>query len=461
MKIENIKAFSLAEALITLLIVCLITLASVPVLTKKHRSKNKAETQSHGTYTCFLDGAGVYHFQSEINGIKNEGVLDTDFCKFTPPSDGRDYTVVAIGGGAGGGAGYSFTDTKMFTSSSIYTVPEDGIYDFVIIGGGGGGYPRRVSLNNRGESGGYLSGITELNKGDSIIVSVGQAGYQSESVSGNIVAGDSSILTPEKVYVATAGQGCKLVNYNNEDGSGSCGYSNGQMGLPNGTRGFDASLENIYACPVYSNSEPYKSMIPSNMLPKPGCGGGCRWDTYRGKGSENDKALDKLDGRASGGFVAIGSTTKYCGEGGSAGDVVSVGFKDINDDVEIKLGKGGKGAVDKSTNAQNGQSSKFGNFVIAKGGIAGRSSSSCDVNGDGKIIGHNGLPSFLVTNALTFGACGGGRTCQMADKTNKSVNFENLSLNGMNAESFGSGGGGGAIDGSGGNGAVGIVYIKW
>ncbi|DAB23255.1 TPA: hypothetical protein CPT85_05170, partial [Candidatus Gastranaerophilales bacterium HUM_21] len=33
------NGFSLAEALITLLVVCVITIASVPVITKKHRAK--------------------------------------------------------------------------------------------------------------------------------------------------------------------------------------------------------------------------------------------------------------------------------------------------------------------------------------------------------------------------------------------------------------------------------------
>ena len=37
-KIKNFKAFSLAEALVTLLIVCLITIASIPIITKKKRA---------------------------------------------------------------------------------------------------------------------------------------------------------------------------------------------------------------------------------------------------------------------------------------------------------------------------------------------------------------------------------------------------------------------------------------
>ena len=44
------KAFSMAEALITLLIVCIIVLASVPVITKKRRNMDN----SHGKYLCTL-----------------------------------------------------------------------------------------------------------------------------------------------------------------------------------------------------------------------------------------------------------------------------------------------------------------------------------------------------------------------------------------------------------------------
>ena len=46
---QNRSGFSLAEALITLLIVCLITLASVPVITKKHRALN---SNANGMWMC-------------------------------------------------------------------------------------------------------------------------------------------------------------------------------------------------------------------------------------------------------------------------------------------------------------------------------------------------------------------------------------------------------------------------
>ena len=57
MRNGEIFAFSLAEALITLLIVCLITLASIPILTKKRRNM---EAGHRGTWICSRNSAGEY-----------------------------------------------------------------------------------------------------------------------------------------------------------------------------------------------------------------------------------------------------------------------------------------------------------------------------------------------------------------------------------------------------------------
>ena len=58
------NGFSLAEALITLLVVCVITIASVPVITKKHRAKFNLP---HGVYACYWNGDNLVAKYS-ING---------------------------------------------------------------------------------------------------------------------------------------------------------------------------------------------------------------------------------------------------------------------------------------------------------------------------------------------------------------------------------------------------------
>ena len=51
MPAESAKnGFSMAEALITLLIICVVAIASAPVITKKHKSKVNLP---HGAYACY------------------------------------------------------------------------------------------------------------------------------------------------------------------------------------------------------------------------------------------------------------------------------------------------------------------------------------------------------------------------------------------------------------------------
>lgn len=58
----HLDGFSFAEALITLLIVCIITLASVLVITKKKRN---LEQISHGEWTCEINEEGKHASWSE------------------------------------------------------------------------------------------------------------------------------------------------------------------------------------------------------------------------------------------------------------------------------------------------------------------------------------------------------------------------------------------------------------
>ena len=89
--------FSLAEALITLLIVCIITLASVPVLTKKKRKMSDAP---HGQWTCEYNEAGKHISYSQDAPTPVEG----DYCEFVPPARATNFTIQAVGGGGAKGS---------------------------------------------------------------------------------------------------------------------------------------------------------------------------------------------------------------------------------------------------------------------------------------------------------------------------------------------------------------------
>lgn len=324
--------FSLAEALITLLIVCLITLASVPVLTKKHRRnlQSQSQSQSHGSYTCFIDSDGKYHYRQETNGVEETDVLQTNYCEFTPPADGRDFAITVVGAGGGGG---------------------DGENEWANYGGG---------------SGGYNTTAVDLKKTDLVSVTIGRGGSSKRTFkdeSGKTIinkatrGGNSQIIAHSAALSAIGG-------YGNSAGSfSSCFYENndGCPGKPNGNNSRFDSL----TCPSYSDVDPYKSMMPNNLQPRPGCGG----FIYYFLSGLSGVAIKQLEGAGSDGFAAISSQNVHCGKGGGRGIVSMMSINKLsNKKIQLKIGKGGAGSLNKDTPAESGGFTKFGALVIADGG---------------------------------------------------------------------------------------------
>ena len=143
-KIElKLPAFSLAEALITLLIVCLITLASIPILTKKKRSLTDIK---HGAFACYWDGdkvVGKYYIDGKISDatVQYDSEENKDGCVFNPPSNAKNLIATIIGGGGGGASGYY--ELKKFIvideNTGTFIIPADGYYQILLISGGGAG----------------------------------------------------------------------------------------------------------------------------------------------------------------------------------------------------------------------------------------------------------------------------------------------------------------------------------
>lgn len=147
----NLPAFSLAEAMITLLIVCLITLASIPVLTKKKRSVNELAS---GKWMCTLNSEGRYvvYSSSDPHGdIKDPDTWRVSSnqtnCTFIPPQNAKNFGVTIIGGGGGGHDGVNTVQTYLDNDKPTYTVEADkvdpatgyGVFRLAVIGNGGGG----------------------------------------------------------------------------------------------------------------------------------------------------------------------------------------------------------------------------------------------------------------------------------------------------------------------------------
>ena len=94
------NAFSLAEALITLLVICVIAIASAPVITKKHKARINLP---HGVYACYWNGDNLVA-KYIINGQESDGkvVFDSEEqrygCEFNPPTNAKNFVATIVGG---------------------------------------------------------------------------------------------------------------------------------------------------------------------------------------------------------------------------------------------------------------------------------------------------------------------------------------------------------------------------
>lgn len=114
---KKIRAFSLVELMMILLVASLIIAALVPVVTKKHF--RLPSLVNHGAYMCYYENgklkeakwAGKFQQQPIFN-------RETDNCVFIPPKKAAYFQISAIGGGGGGGdAGYRGGSWKSYPAS--------------------------------------------------------------------------------------------------------------------------------------------------------------------------------------------------------------------------------------------------------------------------------------------------------------------------------------------------------
>lgn len=104
--IKKLKAFSLVELMMILLVASLIIAALVPVVTKKHY--RLPALVNHGAYMCYYKD-GQLHEAKWAGKFQQQPIFDraTDNCVFVPPKKAAYFQISAIGGGGGGGdAGY-------------------------------------------------------------------------------------------------------------------------------------------------------------------------------------------------------------------------------------------------------------------------------------------------------------------------------------------------------------------
>lgn len=136
---NNKHAFTLAEALIILLITALVAAALIPVITKRHRN-----VVGHGKWMCTINSSKTHVIRTIYNGVDSGFTTSGNSCEFTPPADVKNFTIKAVGGGGGGAGGTSGGEEVLYDSHAMgdsfaKSVPKSGTYAVYAVGGGGAG----------------------------------------------------------------------------------------------------------------------------------------------------------------------------------------------------------------------------------------------------------------------------------------------------------------------------------
>lgn len=196
-KVKKLLAFTLAEVLITMIIITLMTLASIPVI-KKSKEYREASKDQHSWYAMYdknnklvvsVDG-GTPQSGSEYVG----GSGDNQYAKFTPPEGVSKFNVTVIGGGGGGAAGETGAGSARIyfpnTEDRTFTPIKTQEYQIIAVGGGGGGGGGGAAAGAGG--GGYSGGVViaratlKKNQTYNVFTGAGGGGGHTDSILGII-----------------------------------------------------------------------------------------------------------------------------------------------------------------------------------------------------------------------------------------------------------------------------------
>lgn len=452
MKLKKKKAFSLAEALIFLLIACLAILATMPLITVKHL--NIPSRAPHGKWACKLINGEMY---SATAANVNAKLPDYDKwkkgCVFPVLPANVSYIIVqAIGGGASGGYGglniYMDSNVKeLFPSgkdNSEFLIENTGKYDVFFagdVGVKGRLFPSSLDVILNGFK--KQSCFFETVDGGSKIPYV--------SFSQDFKRGDKLILKLS---------GEDLVNKMNNNAEHLCNSTQPVMASWINSAG-EKFTEPYYFQVV--NHEPgnngktrklvlqKEEGLQEDIVEIKGTGGGyyasssdaCSIDCSKRYVGLNDRTTWELDDYVkpltsfslSKGFSSTSvskiisqgySISYYGGCGGSSGQVNTIVMeKPSKPDITIKIGKGGVDSGD-------GEDTVF-DYIVAGGG---RGCASAVLNTS--INGTDGQNAGTVAVGDSIAGKGGiGKLKKPLPSTEE--------RNGKNAEGLGAGGGGGSF----------------
>lgn len=476
LKKKLIFGFSLAEALITLLVVCIITLASIPVITKKKRTYD-----GHGKWICTLNSSGQHIMWT--NGSPGDpqrpstwSSTGKNYCEFVVPARTRNFAITAVGGG-GGGAGAE--DTTDYWSSD-FAVRYYGIYRFAAVGGGGQGGRANCGRSGGGGSGGI--GYTEYDINENITqvkISKGRGGN-----GGSYNGSDGTPSVISVVQKASSGnmEEIKILKANGGVGGGGrygcigcCGSgSGGEQGRVSGLgafrsynsssgrgKGHCGGSSYCGGCISYTTARTVNNLLsPYSPLSEiiNGRSSYCAIER-EGRGGDATSSSSPYGRAGVDGYALAMTEIYYSGEGGKAGEYIANKFYPSFNErkFNVTIGAGGKGGSAKSSgnnhasNGENGKPTVVGNLFGLNGGKGGKI--KYEVKALKNLPGGDGekTPLYYKTPpAIGLGGLSGG----------------NGSVNGLSSIGYGAGGGGGGMKpnyspGKGADGAPGYVLIEW
>ena len=474
---KNKKGFSLAEALVALLVVSLITIATIPVITRKTRIK-----EDHGRWMCTIDPQTGYHIQWSTGSTGDEQDANTwtnagTRCTFTPPAKARNFNITAVGGGGGGAAAKK--ESKYWDSD--FGVDYYGKYKFLAVGGGGQGGKKP---NCDGRAGGGGSGgigyveyeITEDTK--QIQMRAGSGADSDEKNYDGRDGTDSTIVAvkedPESghevndyIIIAGGGQGGNA-RYKADLGIG-CARSSDCNGGVNGAVSGVSGLKEVTTgvlkggtccketycggCMSFTTAKTLNDFIGRSIFATKthdGQQGRCSI-VQKGIGGDAETTRSSFERHGRNGYVGATTVVFYTGNGGKAAipeERFVPKFKEKR--ITVIVGKGGKGGVD-GAQGNRGEETKVVNYLTTFGGSGGVSNykikASMDTPGGD---GGKSLMYYKVAPTIGYGGMSGS----------------NSSVDGMTGSGGGAGGGGGGANedgdvGDGADGAPGYVIIEW
>lgn len=154
-KNSKLKAFSLAEMLVVLLIMSFIAIGVPAIHFKKTEMKTKRSL--HGRYECYYEGTTLMQYTVNEEGAATGPTAVTE-CKFTPPRNAIFFLVHAVGGGGGASGTTGSVSVSARNETNTYTSPND-FPDWMKDAQGAGLLPRNTT-SYTGTRAGNVANIT-------------------------------------------------------------------------------------------------------------------------------------------------------------------------------------------------------------------------------------------------------------------------------------------------------------